>query len=141
MIAEMTRVERELALLLLALLGIAGLALAIAGTGDPLAFHGWLVVFAALAGVLAVGAVDCRRRHVGIVADRGRKSPAAAARGRPSAGAAGCASGAAFAGGGGGMIDFLYLAPIAIALGLTGLAAFLWSLHSDQYEDMDGADE
>ena len=39
------------------------------------------------------------------------------------------------------MIDFLYLVPIAQALGLTGLAAFLWSLRSGQYEDLDGAAE
>lgn len=37
------------------------------------------------------------------------------------------------------MTVLLYLIPIAIALGLTGLAAFLWSLRSGQYEDMDGA--
>ena len=28
---------------------------------------------------------------------------------------------------------------MALALGLTGLAAFLWSLRTGQYEDMDGA--
>jgi cbb3-type cytochrome oxidase maturation protein len=39
------------------------------------------------------------------------------------------------------MIDFLYLVPIALALGLIGLAAFLWSLRSGQYEDLDGAAE
>ena len=39
------------------------------------------------------------------------------------------------------MIDFLYLVPIALVLGLTGLAAFLWSLRSGQYEDLDGAAE
>jgi cbb3-type cytochrome oxidase maturation protein len=33
----------------------------------------------------------------------------------------------------------IYLVPMALALGLTGLAAFLWSLKSDQYQDMDGA--
>jgi len=37
------------------------------------------------------------------------------------------------------MTVLLYLIPIALALGLTGLAAFLWSLRSGQYEDMDGA--
>lgn len=39
------------------------------------------------------------------------------------------------------MNDFLYLIPIAIALGVAGLAAFLWSLQNDQYEDLDGAAE
>ncbi len=33
----------------------------------------------------------------------------------------------------------LYLLPIALALGLGGLFAFLWSLRSGQYEDMEGA--
>ena len=31
------------------------------------------------------------------------------------------------------------LVPIALALGLTGLAAFLWSLRSGQYDDVEGA--
>lgn len=33
----------------------------------------------------------------------------------------------------------LYLLPIALALGLLGLVAFLWSLRSGQYEDLEGA--
>jgi cbb3-type cytochrome oxidase maturation protein len=33
----------------------------------------------------------------------------------------------------------VYLVPMALALGLLGLAAFLWSLRSGQYEDLDGA--
>jgi cbb3-type cytochrome oxidase maturation protein len=33
----------------------------------------------------------------------------------------------------------VYLVPMALALGLTGLAAFLWSLRTGQYDDMDGA--
>jgi cbb3-type cytochrome oxidase maturation protein len=33
----------------------------------------------------------------------------------------------------------VYLLPLALALGLTGLVAFLWSLRNGQYEDMDGA--
>ena len=33
----------------------------------------------------------------------------------------------------------IYLVPVALALGLTGLAAFLWSLRSGQYDDIDGA--
>jgi cbb3-type cytochrome oxidase maturation protein len=32
-----------------------------------------------------------------------------------------------------------YLVPMALALGLVGLAAFLWSLRNGQYEDMEGA--
>ncbi len=33
----------------------------------------------------------------------------------------------------------LYLLPLALALGLGGLVAFLWSLRSGQYDDLDGA--
>ena len=31
------------------------------------------------------------------------------------------------------------LVPLALGLGLIGLAAFLWSLKSGQYEDLEGA--
>lgn len=37
------------------------------------------------------------------------------------------------------MSGILYLIPIALLLGLLGLAAFLWSLKSGQYDDLDGA--
>ena len=33
----------------------------------------------------------------------------------------------------------VYLLPMALALGLTGVAAFLWSLRSGQYDDVEGA--
>lgn len=33
----------------------------------------------------------------------------------------------------------IYLVPMALGLGLTGLAAFLWSLRNGQYDDMEGA--
>nr|WP_155197396.1 cbb3-type cytochrome oxidase assembly protein CcoS [Roseibium hamelinense] len=33
----------------------------------------------------------------------------------------------------------IYLIPIAIFLGLLGLIAFLWSLKSGQYDDLEGA--
>ena len=33
----------------------------------------------------------------------------------------------------------VYLVPIALALGFLGLAAFLWSLKSGQFDDLDGA--
>jgi cbb3-type cytochrome oxidase maturation protein len=39
------------------------------------------------------------------------------------------------------MNDFLYLVPVALALGVGGLAVFMWSLRSGQYEDLDGAAE
>ena len=39
------------------------------------------------------------------------------------------------------MTDFFYLIPVALVLGVAGLAAFMWSLRSGQYEDLDGAAE
>jgi len=33
----------------------------------------------------------------------------------------------------------IYLVPLALVLGLLGLAAFLWTLNSNQYDDLDGA--
>ncbi len=39
------------------------------------------------------------------------------------------------------MSGMLYLIPIALLLGLIGLGAFLWSLRSGQYDDLDGAAE
>lgn len=39
------------------------------------------------------------------------------------------------------MSDFLYLVPIALALGLAGLGAFMWCLRNGQYDDLDGAAE
>lgn len=33
----------------------------------------------------------------------------------------------------------IYLVPMALLLGLAGLAAFMWSLRDGQYEDMDGS--
>lgn len=33
----------------------------------------------------------------------------------------------------------LLLIPVALLLGLLGLVAFLWSVRTGQYEDMDGA--
>jgi len=35
----------------------------------------------------------------------------------------------------------LFLIPAALLLGLVGLAAFLWSLRSGQFDDLDGAAE
>lgn len=37
------------------------------------------------------------------------------------------------------MTVLVWLIPIALFLGLAGLAAFLWSLKSGQYDDMEGA--
>ena len=37
------------------------------------------------------------------------------------------------------MSMLIYLIPIALFLGLLGLAGFLWALRSGQFEDLDGA--
>jgi cbb3-type cytochrome oxidase maturation protein len=37
------------------------------------------------------------------------------------------------------MTILAYLIPAALFLGMLGLAAFLWSLKSGQYEDLEGA--
>lgn len=37
------------------------------------------------------------------------------------------------------MSVLLYLVPAALSLGLLGLVAFLWSLRSGQYDDIEGA--
>ncbi len=37
------------------------------------------------------------------------------------------------------MTVLVYLVPIALGLGLMGLLAFLWSLRSGQYDDLEGA--
>ena len=37
------------------------------------------------------------------------------------------------------MTGLAFLVPIALFMGLVGLAAFLWTVRSRQYEDLDGA--
>lgn len=37
------------------------------------------------------------------------------------------------------MNSLLLLIPLAVTLGLLGLAAFLWALRSGQFDDLDGA--
>ena len=37
------------------------------------------------------------------------------------------------------MTNLLYLIPLALFLGGLGLAAFVWSLRSGQYDDLEGA--
>lgn len=37
------------------------------------------------------------------------------------------------------MTGLAFLIPIALGMGLMGLAAFFWSMRDGQYEDMDGA--
>ena len=33
----------------------------------------------------------------------------------------------------------IYLVPMALLLGLTGLVGFIWTLRTNQYDDLDGA--
>ena len=37
------------------------------------------------------------------------------------------------------MTVLLYLVPLALVLGLLALGGFMWSLRSDQYDDLEGA--
>jgi cbb3-type cytochrome oxidase maturation protein len=37
------------------------------------------------------------------------------------------------------MDALLFLVPLALLLGLAGLAGFIWSLKNGQYDDLDGA--
>lgn len=37
------------------------------------------------------------------------------------------------------MSVLIYLIPVSLVLGCVGLAAFIWSMKSNQYDDMDGA--
>ena len=39
------------------------------------------------------------------------------------------------------MEGLVYLIPIALFLGLLGLAGFMWAMRSGQYDDLDGAAE
>ncbi len=36
-------------------------------------------------------------------------------------------------------MSYLFLIPVSITLGLTGLGAFFWSMRHNQYDDLDGA--
>ncbi len=54
MIAELTKNERDGAVVILAMLAVVGFAMAAAGHDDPFGAHGGLVLIAALAGIAAV---------------------------------------------------------------------------------------
>ena len=70
MVATLTHSERRLALLLLTLLGLTGLAMAIGGRGDPMGVHGFIVLvfslglaFVVMAGFYAPEPDDQRLSH------------------------------------------------------------------------------
>ncbi len=54
MIAQLTRNERQFALVILIILLACGLAMAVVSKDDPLSIHGWLIMLAAIAGVFGV---------------------------------------------------------------------------------------
>lgn len=54
MISQLTKTERDVALLILLVLAICGLAMAVAGRNDPLGAHGAIVVLAAVIGLFGV---------------------------------------------------------------------------------------
>jgi cbb3-type cytochrome oxidase maturation protein len=37
------------------------------------------------------------------------------------------------------MIDYFFLVPIAVGMGLAALASFMWTLRNGQYDDLEGA--
>ena len=55
MVGQLTKNERQSALIILLALAVCGLAMAVAGRDDPLGAHGALVIVAALAGFFIVG--------------------------------------------------------------------------------------
>ena len=54
MIAQLTRSERQSALIILLVLSVGGLAMAVAGSGDPLGIHGAIVMLAGIGGAFGV---------------------------------------------------------------------------------------
>src|SRR5438552_12177901 len=54
MIAQFTKGERQLALVILLVLSLCGLAMAVAGRGDPLGIHGAIVLLAGITGIFGV---------------------------------------------------------------------------------------
>lgn len=36
-------------------------------------------------------------------------------------------------------MSYLFLIPVSVGLGLTGLCGFFWAMRHDQYDDLDGA--
>ncbi len=68
MVAQLTKNERQLALIILLAISLCGLAMGIAGGGDPLGVHGAIVLLAGIAGTFWVIS--------GYYAARARRQPA-----------------------------------------------------------------
>jgi Cu2+-exporting ATPase len=81
-------------------------------------------------------AADRRRRHVDVLDHSHRQCPQVAA---PHAPEEGAASRIGRCGGADRMNGLMILIPVALFLGVIGLAAFLWSLKAGQFDDLDGA--
>jgi cbb3-type cytochrome oxidase maturation protein len=101
---------------------------------------GYNIIAVPIAACGLCDAPDCRRRHVDFVHHCGgeRTSAEQAGWGGAEADHVGCINSHAW-GGASGMNMLVYLIPIALLLGGLGLVAFLWSLKSGQYDDLDGA--
>src|SRR5262249_7199524 len=84
-------------------------------------------------------APDRRRGHVGLLDPGHGQCTARSPRPRRSSTSKRAAARCAGAERAAVMNALVYLVPMALLLGLTGLAAFLWSLRSGQYDDMEGA--
>ena len=54
MVAQLTKTERQVALIILLAISLWGLAMAVAGRGDPLGVHGVIVLLAGIAGTFGV---------------------------------------------------------------------------------------
>jgi len=54
MLGQLTKNERQLALVILLAVGLWGLVFGVAGKDDPLGAHGWIIVLAALAGIFKI---------------------------------------------------------------------------------------
>ena len=76
--------------------------------------------------------------NVGLLDPRHAQRVAGEARGTGARGSRACNTGARRTGAA-FMEVLIYLVPIALGLGLLGLAAFLWALKSGQYDDLEGA--
>ena len=62
MVSRLTSSERQIALVTLTLTGLLGLAMAVAGRGDPMGVHGFIVLFASLGMFFVVGSGILRAR-------------------------------------------------------------------------------
>ena len=65
MVAQLTTGERQLAIVVLSLVALVGLAMAAAGRGDPIGVHGFIVIWQFAVGLIFV--VLCAHLRTGAV--------------------------------------------------------------------------